>query len=66
MRFCADGRPGLDCLFLPTYLVSREAAAARSPRRKPWVTACLREFSREAAAANLELLPPLRGLDALW
>ncbi len=28
---------------------------------KPWVTACLRELSREAAASNLELLPPLHG-----
>jgi hypothetical protein len=29
--------------------------------RKPWVTDCLRELSREAAAANFELLSPLRG-----
>ncbi len=27
------------------------AAKARSPRRKPWVTECLRELSREAATA---------------
>jgi hypothetical protein len=35
----------------PTDMVSREAAKARNPRRKPWVTECLRELSREAATA---------------
>jgi hypothetical protein len=32
-------------------MVSREAAKAHSPRRKPWATECLRELSREAATA---------------
>ena len=53
-------------------MVSREAAKARSPRRKPWVTECLRELSREAANtlrgkhnpwanAHGYVLSPLRG-----
>ena len=49
-----------------TQRLSREAAAAYSPRRKPWVTECLRELSREAATANLELLSPLRGCVSIW
>jgi hypothetical protein len=53
-------------------MVSREAAKARNPRRKPWVTECLRELSREAANtlrgkhnpwanAHGYVLSPLRG-----
>ena len=53
-------------LSLPTNLVSREAAKARSTRRKPWVTECTRELSREAAAAFQDLLSPLRGFGNRW
>ncbi len=39
-------------LFLPTSMHSREAAAAGSPRRKPWVTWQFQQTSREAATAR--------------
>ncbi len=51
---------------LPTNLIGHEVVKARSPRRKPWFAKRLRQLSRETAAANIELLPPLRGKHNPW